>query len=86
MVGIPHVELTDEKIKDNRQFFSEVQCSGDNEIDVEFQSTTMAPNKSMLPQADEKLRPLNELKDVLKETNQVDKLMFSPSHGDKPVK
>ena len=71
MAGIPNVELTNEKIKDGRQFCSEVQCSGDNEIDAGFQFTTTAPNKSMIPQTDEQLKPLDELKDVLKETTRL---------------
>ena len=86
VVGIPHVELTNKKIKDNRKFCSEVQCSRDKEIDAGFQFTTTAPNKSMMPQTDKQSRPLYELKDVLKETNQVEKLMFFPPHGDKQVK
>ena len=40
----------------------------------------------MMPQTDGQLRPLDELKDVLKETNQVETLMFFHPHGDKPVK
>ena len=76
--GLPHVELTKEKTKDNRQFFSKVQCSRDNEIDAGFQSTTTAPNKPMTPQTDKQSRPFDELKGVIKETNQVEKLMFFP--------
>ena len=86
VAGLPHVELTEEKIGDNRQYCSEVQCSGDNEKDSGFQFTTTALNKSTMPQTDEQLKPLDELKSVLKETNQIEKLMFFPPHGDKPVK
>ena len=86
VAGIPHFELTGEKIKDNRQFSLEVQCSGDNGIDAEFRSTTIAPNKLMMPQTNKQLKPLDELKDVIKETNQVKKLVFFPPQSDKPVK
>ena len=68
VAGLPHVELTEEKIEDNRQYCSEVQCSGDSEIDSGFQFTTMALNKLTMPQTDEQLRPLDEVKAVLKET------------------
>ena len=68
VAGLPHVELTEEKIEDNRQYCSEVQCSRDNEIDSGFQFTTTSLNESTTPQTDEQLRPLDELKAVLKET------------------
>jgi hypothetical protein len=63
-----------------------VQCSRDNETDSGFQFTTTSLNESTTPQTDEQLRPLDQLKAVLKETNQIEKLMFFPPHGDKPVK
>ena len=86
VAGLPHIKLTDKNIKDNRQFCSDVQCSEDTRIDAGFQFTTTAPNKSMMPQTDKQLRQPDKLKDVLKETNEVKKLMFFPPHGDMSVK
>ena len=86
VADIPHIELTDEKIKDNHHFFSEVECSETNGTDVGFQFSATAANKSMMSLTDKQLKTLEELKDILKEIDQVKKLMFVPPHGDKLVK
>ena len=58
----------------------------DSEIDGRFQLNTTATNKSMMPLTDKQWKPMDKLKDILKKTDQVEKLMFFPLHGDKPVK
>ena len=69
VAGIQYIKMTNEKFKDNRQFFSEVQCSGDSRIDAGFQSSTTAPNKTMMPLTDKQSKPLDKLKGILKETD-----------------
>ena len=72
------LNLPKKRQKTTGNFVKKVQCSRDNEIDAGFQFTTMAPNKPMTSLTDKQSRPLDELKDGLKETNLVEKPMFSP--------
>ena len=71
--GIQRIEIDQEKIKDNHQFCPKVYYTGDSEIDVGLQSSTTAANKAMMLLTDEQPKPLDELKDILKEINQVEK-------------
>ena len=80
--GIQQIKIDDKNIKDNCQFFSEVQCAGDSEIDAGFQFSTAVANKITMPTTDEQSKPLDKLKDIFKEANQVKKLMFLPPHGE----
>ena len=78
VAGIPHIKLNNEKIKDNCQFFSEVQCSRDSGIDAGFLFSTTAANanKLMMPLTDKQSKPLEKLKDIIEEIDKVKELML----------
>ena len=58
------------------------KCDGESFSDAGLQFSIKTASK----QTDEQLRPPDELKEILKQTNQVEKLMHFSLHGDKLVK
>ena len=80
------VNVTDERDNNDRQFVSSVQCAGDTvgKDELEFHTTHL--NDVAITPNSEQSSPIHELTEVLKQTNQMDKLMRFPEHGDTPVK
>ena len=69
--GIQQIKIDDKNIKDNCQFFSEVQCAGDSEIDVGLQLSATAANTMMMQLTDEQSKLLDEMQDTPKEKNRL---------------
>ena len=81
-----NVTVTERHVSDNREFVSRVQCAGDIMRNDELNFSTLAlSDVHTVPNADQS-QPVTELANIAKETNQSDKLLMFPPHGDTPVK
>ena len=68
------------------QFVSGVQCAGELHSDTNLSFSTMAMSDvHTIPNANQS-QPIRELVELAQETNQTDKVLMFPGHGDIPVR
>ena len=82
------VNLRDRKTrKDQLPVLSKVQCIGDVDANHELEFAAMSLNEDQFGINPEQAQLMKELVDTTtKETDQTDKLLHFPPHGDTPIK
>ena len=81
------VNLRDTKTrKDQLPVLSKVQCIGDVDPNHELEFASMSLNEDRFGINPEQAQLMKELVDTTMETDQTEKLLHFPPHGDTPIK
>ena len=81
-----NVPIDEQSRADNRQFVSQIQCAADLRSQREMEFSTMAMSDIHHVPNFSQSEPIRELVKVTEATNQSEKLLMFPPHGDTPIR